>query len=71
MIQFFLVPLRIYLNLRENPCLKKTIETITEFLMVSTTNTITNIAHNQLLTIKTFKKRFPVVCFWHMINHRF
>ncbi len=33
----------------------KTIETITEILMISTTNTITNITNHQLLTIKTIK----------------
>ncbi len=33
----------------------KTIETITEILMISTTNTITIITNYQLLTIKTIK----------------
>ncbi len=35
--------------------LTKTIETITEILMISTTNTITNITNYQLLTIKIIK----------------
>ncbi len=35
--------------------LTKKIETITEILMISTTNTITNITNYQLLTIKTIK----------------
>ncbi len=35
--------------------LTKTIETITEILMISTTNTNTNITNYQLLTIKTIK----------------
>ncbi len=35
--------------------LKKTIENITEILMVSTTKTITNITNHQLLVIKNIK----------------
>ncbi len=35
--------------------LTKTIETITEILMIYTTNTITNITNHQLLIIKTIK----------------
>ncbi len=35
--------------------LTKTIETVTEIWMISTTNTITNITNYQLLTIKHIK----------------
>ncbi len=35
---------------------KQTLETITEIVMVSTTNMITNISNHQVLTIKTIKQ---------------
>ncbi len=50
----------------EFPAEKKTIEPSQKILMVSTTNTITNITNHQLLTIKTIKKMFSVVCFGHI-----
>ncbi len=50
------------------PLLKKTIDPSQKILMVSITNTITNITNHQLLTIKTIKNRFSVVCFGYSIR---